>query len=77
MGHITTYLFSLMPYLSCKAATQIHGTRATFGCLKPQHDGGGEFIVSVTTATLLLLTQHIEQAMRQQFTLDCFQLTLC
>lgn len=49
--------FTLNPYLSCKAATQVHGTGASLGCLEPQHDGGGEFIVSSTTAGLLLLAQ--------------------
>lgn len=49
-------LFSLTVYLSCKAATQVHGTRAGLGCLEPQHDSGGEFVVSSSTAGLLLRT---------------------
>lgn len=55
--------FSLTPYLSCKAAAQVHGTGAGLGCLEPQHDGGGEFVVSSTTAGLLLLAQQMQQAM--------------
>lgn len=55
------FLFSSTPYLSCKAAAQVHGTGASLGCLEPQHDGGGEFVVSSATAGLLLQTQ---QAMR-------------
>lgn len=59
-GHLVTsgHLFGSTPYLSCEAATQVHGTGASLGCLEPQHDGGGEFIVSSTTAGLLLLAQH-------------------
>lgn len=46
------------PYLSREAAAQVHGTGAGLGCLEPQHDGGGEFVVSSATAGLLLLKQH-------------------
>lgn len=34
--------------LSCEAAAQIDGARLVLGCLEPQHDSGGELIVSVT-----------------------------
>lgn len=59
-GRLVTsgHMFGSTPYLSCKAATQVHGTGASLGCLEPQHDGGGEFIVSSTTAGLLLLAPH-------------------
>ena len=53
-------------YLSCKAATQVHGARAGLGCLEPEHDGGGEFVVSSTTAGLLLIAQQTQQAIRQK-----------
>lgn len=57
IAHISScLLFSSTVYLSCKAATQVHGTRAGLGCLEPQHDSGGEFVVSSTTAGLLLRT---------------------
>lgn len=45
-------------YLSCKAASQVHSTGTRFGCLEPQHDSGGEFIVSRTAAGLLLHGQE-------------------
>lgn len=41
-------------YLSRKAASQVHSTGTSFGCLEPQHDSGGEFIVSRAAAGLLL-----------------------
>lgn len=59
------FLFRSTPYLSCKAAAQVHGTGAALGCLEPQHDGGGEFIVSSATTGLLLLATQTHQAMRQ------------
>lgn len=68
-------LFSSTPYLSCKAATQVHGTGASLGCLEPQHDSRGEFIVSSTAAGLLLLAQHTQQAMSQQFKLKLFTIS--
>ncbi len=57
--------FSQSTYLSCKAASEVHGAGAGLGCLEPQHDGGGEFIMSRTAAGLLLLAQKTEHKMRQ------------
>lgn len=62
---------SLTLYLSCKAATQVHGTRTGLGCLEPQHDGGGEFVVSSATAGLLLFAQA-EQEIREYSKLEGF-----
>lgn len=52
------YFVTSPPYLSCKAAAQVHGSGAGLGCLEPQHDSGGEFVVSSSTAGLLLFTQR-------------------
>lgn len=40
--------------LSCEAAAQVDGAGLRLGCLEPQHDSRGEFIVSVATTGLLL-----------------------
>lgn len=53
----TNQPFSSTRYLSCKAAAEVHGTGASFRCLEPQHDSGGEFVVSGTTTGLLLFAK--------------------
>lgn len=40
--------------LSCEAAAQVDGAGLRLGCLEPQHDSRGEFIVSIATTGLLL-----------------------
>lgn len=53
----TNQPFSSTRYLSCKAAAEVHGTGASFRCLEPQHDSGGEFVVSGTATGLLLFAK--------------------
>lgn len=53
------YLSSWASYLSRKAAPQVHSTGTSFCCLEPQHDSGGEFIVSRSAAGLLLHREHL------------------
>lgn len=47
-------ILGLTANLSCEAAAQVDGAGLSLGCLEPQHDSRGEFIVSVATAGLLL-----------------------
>lgn len=54
------HIIKLTANLSCEAAAQVHGTRAGLVCLEPQHDSGGEFIVSIASAGLLLFMSHTE-----------------
>lgn len=58
MHFLVVFFVVISPsYLSCEAAAQVHGSGAGLSRLEPQHDSGGEFVVSSTTAGLLLLTQ--------------------
>lgn len=59
LGRHCHYLSSWASYLSRKAAPQVHSTGTSFGCLEPQHDSGGEFIVSRSAAGLLLHREHL------------------
>ena len=42
------------PYLSGKAASEVHGARAGFVGLQPQHHRGGQLVVGGATTGLLL-----------------------
>lgn len=47
-------MVGLTANLSCEAAAQVDGAGLRLGCLEPQHDSRGEFIVSIATTGLLL-----------------------
>ena len=60
--------------LSREAASQVHGSGGGLGRLEPEHDGGGEFVMSCAAARLLL--QRFRQTLWSQARLTHSKLIL-
>lgn len=54
------------PYLSGEAPPQVHGTRASFVGLQPQHHCGGQLVMGSAATGLLLQVQGNKEGQRQE-----------